>query len=222
MMLEYLIPQASSFAHDIDWLFMVILLTVGFWFFVAQGVLFYFIFRFRRKDGVRSLYVAGEDKAEKNWVRIPHFLVIICDIGLIAGTILVWITVKQALPPAEEKVRIIGQQWAWTFVHAGPDGQLDTDDDITVVDELHVKADTVYHFELLSKDVIHSFSVPVFRLKQDAVPGRVITGWFKPTKTGQFDIQCAEMCGLGHGVMGARLRIETKEEHAQWMSEQAA
>lgn len=84
-MLEYLIPQASSFAHDIDWLFMVILLTVGFWFFVAQGVLFYFIFRFRRKDGVRSLYVAGEDKAEKNWVRIPHFLVIICDIGLIAG-----------------------------------------------------------------------------------------------------------------------------------------
>ena len=221
-MLEYLVPQAASFARDIDWLFMVILITVGFWFIVAQGVFFYLIFRFRRKDGVRPLYVTGEEKAEKNWVRIPHFLVIVCDLGLIAATILVWINVKQTLPPAEEKVRIIAQQWAWTFVHAGPDGQLDTADDITIVDELHVKADTVYHFELLSKDVIHSFSVPVFRLKQDAVPGRVITGWFKPTKTGQFDIQCAEMCGLGHGVMAARIRIETKEEYDKWMSEQTA
>jgi cytochrome c oxidase subunit 2 len=219
-MLEYLVPQAASFARDIDWLFTVIFITVGFWFLVAQGALFYFIFRFRRKDGVRSLYVAGEDKAEKRWVSYPHYLVILCDLGLIAGTILVWVNVKQALPPVEEKVRIVGQQWAWTFVHAGPDGQLDTADDIARVDELHVKADTVYHFELLSKDVIHSFSVPVFRLKQDAVPGRVITGWFKPTKTGEFDIQCAEMCGLGHGLMAARIRIETKEEYDKWMSEQ--
>jgi len=219
-MLEYLLPQAASFAHDIDWLFTVIFITVGFWFVVAQGVLFYFIFRFRRQDGVRSLYVAGEVKAEKQWVSIPHYLVILCDLGLIAGTILVWINVKQALPAAEERVRIVGQQWAWTFVHAGPDGQLDTADDITRIDELHVKENTVYHFELLSKDVIHSFSVPVFRLKQDAVPGRVITGWFKPTKTGQFDIQCAEMCGLGHGVMAARIQIETKEEYDKWMSEQ--
>jgi cytochrome c oxidase subunit 2 len=219
-MLEYLVPQAASFARDIDWLFMVIFITVGFWFLVAQGVLFYFIFRFRRKDGVRSLYVAGEEKTEKQWVSIPHFLVIVCDIGLIIGTILVWISVKQTLPPAEEKIRIVGQQWAWTFVHAGPDGQLDTADDITLVDELHVKADTVYHFELLSKDVIHSFSVPVFRLKQDAVPGRVITGWFKPIKTGQFDIQCAEMCGLGHGLMAARIQIETKDQYDKWMSEQ--
>lgn len=219
-MLEYLLPQAASFAHDIDWLFTVIFITVGFWFVVAQGVLFYFIFRFRRQDGVRSLYVAGEVKAEKQWVSIPHYLVILCDLGLIAGTILVWINVKQALPAAEERVRIVGQQWAWTFVHAGPDGQLDTADDITRIDELHVKENTVYHFELLSKDVIHSFSVPVFRLKQDAVSGRVITGWFKPTKTGQFDIQCAEMCGLGHGVMAARIQIETKEEYDKWMSEQ--
>lgn len=219
-MLKYLVPQAASFAGDIDWLFTVILLTVGFWFLVAQGVLFSFIFRFRRKDGVRALYVTGEQKAEKRWIAIPHLLVIVCDIGLIAGTILVWINVKQTLPPAQEKVRIIAQQWAWTFVHAGPDGQLDTADDITMIDELHVKTDTVYHFELISKDVIHSFSVPVFRLKQDAVPGRVITGWFKPTQTGQFDIQCAEMCGLGHGLMAARIHIESKEEHDKWMNEQ--
>jgi cytochrome c oxidase subunit 2 len=117
-------------------------------------------------------------------------------------------------------VRIIGQQWAWTFVHPGPDKKLDTSDDLTLIDELHVQADTVYYFELTSKDVIHSFSVPVFRLKQDAVPGRVITGWFKPILTGQFDIQCAEMCGLGHGLMVARIMIESQDEHEKWLSAQ--
>jgi cytochrome c oxidase subunit 2 len=221
-MIAYLVPRAASFASDIDWLFTVIFLTVGFWFLVAQGVLFFFIFRFRRKAGVRTQYISGELKSEKKWISIPHFLVILCDIGLIVGTILVWINVKQAFPPAEETVRVIGQQWAWTFVHPGPDQKLGTADDITTIDELHVKADTVYHFELTSKDVLHSFSVPVFRLKQDAVPGRVITGWFKPTVTGQFDIQCAEMCGLGHGLMAARIVIESKDEHEKWMSAQRA
>jgi len=219
-MISYLVPRAASFAGDIDWLFTVIFLTVGFWFLVAPGVLFSFIFRFRRKDGVRTQYVTGELKSEKKWISVPHLLVIVCDIGLIAGTILVWVNVKQAFPPAEETVRVIGQQWAWTFVHPGPDKQLGTADDITTIDELHVKAGTVYHFELSSKDVLHSFSVPVFRLKQDAVPGRVITGWFKPTATGQFDIQCAEMCGLGHGLMAARIVIESPDEHTAWMSAQ--
>jgi cytochrome c oxidase subunit 2 len=66
--------------------------------------------------------------------------------------------------------------------------------------------------------VLHSFSVPAFRLKQDAIPGRVITGWFKPTKTGAFDIQCVEICGVGHGLMPARIFIETPEQHAAWMA----
>lgn len=219
-MIEYLVPRAASFASDIDWLFTVILLTVGFWFLVAQGILFAFIFRFRRRDGVRTQYISGELKSEKKWISVPHLLVIGCDIGLIVGTILVWINVKQALPPADETVRIIAQQWAWTFVQPGPDGKLDTADDITTIDELHVKANAVYHFELTSNDVIHSFSVPAFRLKQDAVPGRIITGWFKPIQTGQFDIQCAEMCGIGHGLMGARITIASQEEHERWMSAQ--
>lgn len=218
-MIEYLIPQAATFAKDIDWLFTVIFLTVGFWFLVAQGTLFYFVFRFRRKAGVRAQYITGEQKSEKRWISIPHALVILCDVGIIAATILVWINVKQYMPPAEEKLRIIAQQWAWTFVHPGPDGTLDTADDITVINELHVKANTVYHFELMSTDVVHSFSVPAFRLKQDAIPGRVITGWFEPTMRGEFDIQCAEMCGIGHALMAARLSIESAEQHAKWMTE---
>jgi cytochrome c oxidase subunit 2 len=67
-------------------------------------------------------------------------------------------------------------------------------------------------------DVLHDFSVPIFRLKQDAIPGREITGWFEPTITGEYGIQCAEMCGIGHGIMGARLILQNAETHQNWIS----
>ncbi|HEY8432868.1 MAG TPA: cytochrome c oxidase subunit II [Sandaracinaceae bacterium] len=217
-MIESLVPQASSYAADIDNLILLIAILVGFWFFVAQGVFFYFIFRFRHREGVKGKYVTGEAKSEKRWVTIPHMLVLACDLVIIGAAIAVWVDVKQTLPEPDRTVRVIAQQWAWTFVHPGPDGRLDTEDDITTTDELHVSVGTLYHYELEARDVVHSFSVPAFRLKQDAVPGRRIVGWFEPTRTGTFDIQCAEICGIGHGLMGARVVIETPEEHAAWMA----
>jgi len=69
--------------------------------------------------------------------------------------------------------------------------------------------------------VLQCFFVPAFRYKQDAIPGRIYTGWFKPTETGTFDILCAEICGLGHGVMGAKLVVERPEEHAAWLQQHA-
>ena len=124
------------------------------------------------------------------------------------------------MPPADETVRVIAQQWAWTFVHAGADGVLDTEDDVATVDDLRLKVNTTYHYELTSRDVLHCFSIPLFRLKQDTIPGREIKGWFRPTMTGEYDVQCAEMCGIGHGVMAARVTIHTEEEYAKWLSEQ--
>jgi len=122
------------------------------------------------------------------------------------------------LPEPDATVRIIAQQWAWSFVHPGPDGKLDTDDDIKTVDDLHLEVGKTYHYLLESRDVLHSLSIPVFRLKQDAIPGRVVTGWFKPITTGEHDIQCAEICGIGHGLMPARVILETPEQHAAWMA----
>lgn len=217
-MIEYFVPNASSFGGDIDNLFLLIFVIVGFWFILTEVTLFYFVFRFRKKDGDKAQYITGEKHHETKWIHWPHYAVIVCDVVLIAYTIIVWVNIKQTLPPAEEKIRIIGQQWTWIFVHPGPDHKLDTADDISTVNDLHVKVDTVYHFELQSTDVLHSFSVPVFRLKQDAIPGRSITGWFEPTKTGEFDIQCAEMCGIGHGIMAARIIIESSASHEQWMA----
>ncbi len=220
-MIESLLDNVSTYGGKIDNLFTLITIIVGVWFILAEAVLFYFIIRYRRKEGVKAQYVTGEKKKEHNWIAYPHYLIILCDIVIIAGAVMVWYEVKQKLPPADEIIRVTGRQWSWIFTHPGPDGVLDTADDIETVDKLHVKVDTNYHFQLESKDVIHSFSVPVFRLKQDAIPGRVITGWFNPTKTGEYDVQCAEICGIGHGIMAARISIETPEAHQAWLDEQS-
>ena len=217
-MIERLVPAASSYASDIDGLFSIIFWIVLFWLLVCETVFFWLIFRFKKKDGVPTQYVTGELESEKRWITIPHLFVLVFDVVIIVLAVKVWYDIKQDLPPAERTVQVISQQWAWTFVHPGPDGELGSADDITKVNELHVEVDTLYHYKLESKDVLHSFSVPVFRLKQDAIPGRVITGWFTPTLTGTWDVQCAEICGIGHGLMAARIHIESPEQHAAWMA----
>jgi len=178
---------------------------------------FWLIFRFRAKEGVPAQYLTGSEKHVQRWLTIPHYLIIACDIVIIIAAIKVWVEVKQHMPAVDEEVRVVGQQWAWTFVHPGADGKLDTPDDIVTTDDLHVQVGRTYRFLLESKDVLHSFSVPVFRLKQDAVPGRTIAGWFKAIKTGSYDIQCAEICGIGHGVMNGRIHIESPADHQAWV-----
>jgi cytochrome c oxidase subunit 2 len=216
--MEQFLQQASTYAADIDWLFWLITAIVGFWFFVAQGVFFGFLIKYRRKPGEKAGYVEGKSKEEKKWITIPHFLIILCDIVILVGAVKVWNRVKLDMPPADATIRVQARQWAWIFQHPGSDGKLDTSDDIRTTDELHLLNNTTYHFELTAKDVLHSFSIPVFRLKQDAVPGRTIRGWFKTQAVGEFDIQCAEMCGIGHGLMAAKLFIEREDAHASWMS----
>ena len=218
-MVERLIQQASSYAHSIDGLILLVAVLVGFWFLLAEGIFFWLIWRFRAKPGVKSEYITGKEKHLKRWITIPHALVLVCDVFIIIGAVHVWYNVKQHLPEADATVRVIGQQWAWIFQHPGLDNELDTGDDIWTTDDLYVAADRTYHFQLQSRDVLHDFSVPVFRLKQDAVPGRTITGWFRPTKTGTFDIQCAEICGIGHGVMAGRIHVQQVDEHAAWIAQ---
>ena len=220
-MIERYVEALSTYASSIDNLILLIGVLVGFWLVLCEVLFFYFIVRFRAKDGRRAEYITGEEKSHKRWISYPHLLVLVCDVFIVFFAVKVWYEVKQQLPEPYETVRIVGQQWAWSFVHPGADHELRTADDIKTVDELHVEVGKVYHFKLEARDVLHSFSVPVFRLKQDAVPGRVITGWFEATETGTHDIQCAEICGIGHGVMSARIVIESPERHAAWVAEQS-
>ena len=222
-MIESYLPQASTFAGDIDWLFSMVFWIVGAWFLVCSGVFFWLVFKFRVPNGSQATaeYITGEEKSQKRWVTIPHLLVLFCDVFIIYGAVKVWYDVKQYLPPPDQEIQIIAQQWAWTFVHPGADQKFDTADDIHTVNELRLQEDAVYHYHLSSNDVMHDFSVPVFRLKQDAIPGRVITGWFTPTESGEFDIQCAEICGIGHGLMPARLVVEDAAAHTAWLTERS-
>ena len=224
-MLDYLffyqvvLDTVSSYASDIDDVILLIGWFVAFWLFAAEFAFFALLWLFRKKDGVKAQYITGEEAHQKRWVTIPHLMVLICDVFIIVGAVRVWVDVKQTLPPPDSEIRVISQQWAWSFQHPGADNVLDTDDDIFTGEELRVSADKVYHFHLSSLDVMHDFSVPVFRLKQDAIPGRTIVGWFKAEKTGTYDIQCAEMCGIGHGLMPGVIVIETPEQHMAWVND---
>ncbi len=217
-MMERILEQASSYAADVDRVIFVVALLGGFWLLLTEAVLFYFLFRYRRGRQAKAKYLTGETHREKAWIHWPHNLVILCDVVIVAFAMMAWYDIKQDLPVADATIRIVGQQWAWRFVHPGSNGELGSAEDVETVDELHLQVDKTYHFKLESSDVLHSFSVPVFRLKQDAVPGRIITGWFKPTKIGTYDIQCAEICGIGHGIMVAKLIVESEDDYAQWIA----
>ena len=219
MILNSLLPVASTYAADIDRLFDVITLLVGIPFLIASFLFFSFIMRFRKKEGVSAQYITGTEHQYMKWIHRAHIPILTFDVIIVVMAVNVWYDVKQDLPESNSTVRVIAQQWAWTFVHPGPDNVLDTADDITTINELHVSNNALYHYKLEARDVIHNFSVPAFRLKQDAIPGRVITGWFEPTMTGEFDIQCAEICGIGHGLMPARIHIESPAQHAAWVAE---
>ncbi len=213
------IPEGSSFAANVDFVIWLIAVITGVWFLATVGIFAWLLWRFRAKTDDKGQYVTGDEPELKRWVTWPHALILICDIFIIVVAVQVWVDVKQTLPEADSTIRVIGQQWAWTFVHPGPDNELDTPDDIYTVDELYLAAGRTYHYKLSSVDVLHDFSVPIFRLKQDAIPGREITGWFQPTITGEYGIQCAEMCGIGHGIMGARLILQHPDDHDAWIEQ---
>jgi cytochrome c oxidase subunit 2 len=217
-MIDHAVAEVSTFAKDVDFLVVLICALVGFWFFVAEGVLLFLVLKYRAKEGGQAAYIDGTDPKHTRFISWPHRAILLCDVVIVAFAVKAWVEIKQTMPKPDQTVRVIAQQWSWTFQTPGPDNLLDTADDIKTLDELHVIVGQTVQFQLVSPDVIHSFSVPVFRLKQDAIPGRVIKGWFKTTQTGTYDIQCAEICGIGHGVMAGHIVIEQPEQYAEWVA----
>lgn len=120
-----------------------------------------------------------------------------------------------------EKVQILAQQWAWNFRYAGKDGVFNTDDDVVTLNDLRLPVGKKIVFQLTAKDVIHSFYLPNARLKVDAIPGRVTRMWvqFKKDKAGVWDIACAEMCGVYHYRMAAKLTTYSQEDYDEWLGE---
>jgi len=130
-----------------------------------------------------------------------------------------WSRIKMTMPETDFVVQVNAKQFNWQVTYAGADGKFGTADDKMLLDEMHVPVNKVVRVILKSQDVIHSFFVPQFRIKQDAVPGREIRVWFDATKPGKYEWPCAELCGFGHSGMRGWIYVHTPEEYGKWAAE---
>jgi cytochrome c oxidase subunit 2 len=133
-----------------------------------------------------------------------------------------WNFEKVAANPKTVRLEINAHQWAWDARYAGPDGKFNTEDDIVTWNEIKIPVGVPIYVELTSTDVIHSFYLPNFRTKMDAVPGQVNRFWFQAKEGGDFDIGCAQHCGTHHYKMKALLSVVSPEEFSAWHAEASA
>ncbi len=117
------------------------------------------------------------------------------------------------------RIEVNAHRWAWDARQAGSDGQFNTPDDIVTVNEIRVPVDTKVIFQLAATDVIHSFNLPNFRVKVDAIPGRLSRIWIQGKSVGSYEIGCAQHCGVHHYKMRGRLIVMPKDEYARWAAE---
>ncbi len=209
----WLPERISTYAPAIDRLFYIVLAITGTAFVLVQGTLLYFLVRYRGGAGRRATYTHGNTLVEIIWTAVPAAILIV----LAFYSQRVWSYVRGTPPATDLQVQILAEQFAWNIRYAGPDGRFDTSDDITTINQLHLPVDEPVLLHLKSKDVIHSFFVPQFRVKQDAVPGITTRLWVQVTKAGTYDIACAELCGLGHYRMRGFLTAEPRDTFAQWL-----
>ncbi|HSA59151.1 MAG TPA: cytochrome c oxidase subunit II [bacterium] len=219
-MMQWFPENISTYGQGVDHVIQVIYWIVGAWFVVVEGLFLYFILRYRRKDGVRAAYEPGTSGKALAWILIPAVVILGFDVGidLVQGP--VWNEIKLTLPAKPDQIiRIKGKQFVWDITHPGRDGALDTADDIQTLNQLNVPLNAKIVFELTAEDVIHSLWLPNLRLKQDAVPGRTIKGWFQATKEGDYPLACAELCGSGHGTMRGQLHVLNPADYQKWLDE---
>lgn len=220
-----ILPKAiSTYAHQVDNLFYAILAITGFFFVLTEGLLVYFLIRYRAREGGRAKHTHGNHTLELVWTFIPG-LILFCLAVFQTGA---WGEIKLManMPDPDDpevfNVQVFGKQFEWHFRYPGPDRTFGTNDDITAMADLHVPVDTVVMVHLRTRDVLHSFFLPNVRLKQDLLPGHTIPQWFEVTETGTFEIMCAELCGVGHTKMKGNLIVQTREEVDAWLAEELA
>jgi cytochrome c oxidase subunit 2 len=218
--MRWLPENASTYGADVDGVIRIIWYTTVVWFFLTIGTIVAFLILYRRRDGRRAAYVRGERLREAVWLLVPVVVVLVLDLWLDFRGAPVWAKVKIEKPATELVIQVTGKQFNWDVLYPGPDGRFGTPDDRQFLDELHVPVNRPVRVVLKSKDVVHSFFLPNFRVKQDAVPGRAIEGWFEATKTGTYELPCAMLCGFGHSGMKGYLFVHPPEEYDAWVKEQ--
>lgn len=211
--------SVSTFGAEIDSIYTLILYVTGVMFVIVEAALIYFIVRYRRREGQKAEFIHGHKGAEILWTAVPFVLV-----GLLAfRSADTWLQVKGVdnAPDDAIELRVAAKQFEWNVTYPGPDGRLDTDDDFVDRNALHIPVGRAVRVMLESEDVIHSFFLPEFRVKQDVVPGMQTAVWFEATRTGEFVLGCAELCGLGHYRMRGTVTVQEPEAFERWQREES-
>src|SRR5437764_633920 len=232
--------QASTHAAEVDqmtiyvhWLMLVL--------FVGWGLFFIFVlFRFRRSANPKASYTGAKGKISKG---LEVGVALIEVFLLVFYAIPAWAKRVKAFPAESEAVvvRVVAEQFAWNIHYPGPDGRFgrtdvklvsadnplgldrkdpNAKDDVTTINQLNLPTDRPVLVHLSSKDVIHSFGLYEMRVKQDAIPGMSIPVWFIPTRIGEYDIACSQLCGLGHFRMRGFLSIQSDADYRKWMDDE--
>lgn len=197
--------QASTQAIAVDTMFAFMLGLAGVFLLLVVVPLVYFVVKYRRRDdGDVPPQIKGNTKLEVLWTVVP----VILSLGVFTWGANVFLTQVQP-PPAAEQIYVVGKQWVWKFQHAS--GRQE-------IGELHVPVGQPVRLTMVSQDVIHSFFVPDFRIKQDVLPGRYTTLWFEATRAGDFGAFCAEYCGTDHAVMQTHVVAQEAAAYQQWLA----
>ncbi|HEU4400726.1 MAG TPA: cytochrome c oxidase subunit II [Candidatus Polarisedimenticolia bacterium] len=215
---SWLPEGVSTYSPTIDHMFFLILWVTGVGFVLTEIVLFAFAFRYRRRAGRRATYTHGNGTLEIIWTVVPAVFFVF--LGLMSQR--AWKSIKGEMPHTDEVVTVTASQFNWEIRYRGVDGQFDTPDDVVMNNEMRLPANVPVKIRLRSKDVIHSFFLPQFRLKQDAVPGLTIEVWLQATKTGEYEIACAELCGFGHYSMRGLLTVVEPADYGTWLKQAEA
>jgi cytochrome c oxidase subunit 2 len=205
MSLQLWLDQASEGARDVDHLLLWLLATTAFFIAVTAGPILIFSYWYRRENRVnRRIDYSGVWKLEAAWALIPLVIAML----LFAYSAAFYF--RQRHPPeTAREIHVIGKQWMWKLQH--PEGKRE-------INSLHLPVGVPVKLLMTSQDVIHSFFIPSFRLKQDVLPGQYTTLWFTATKPGRYRLFCAEYCGTDHSRMTGWVTVMPAPDYQRWLA----
>ncbi len=229
-------PLASNWT-SIDSTIDITFWVTGSVFVAVNFFLAYVVYRYRYQKNRRAHY-QPENKRLELWLTAVTALGVV---AMLAPGLVVWAKFVE-VPDDAAEVEVLGQQWQWGFRFPGADGRLGSasiryvsqsnpfgldpgdpnsqDDRLIMSSELHLPVDQSVKVLLRSKDVLHNFAVPQFRVKMDLVPGTISYLWFAPSRLGRFDILCMELCGLAHHAMRGQVVVESRADFQAWLQRQ--
>jgi cytochrome c oxidase subunit 2 len=201
------LPQASTFAEGVDSLYLFIVALSVFFFVLVMGAMAYFMWKYRRQSAdQKTSSITHNGKIEFLWSAIPAVLLVV---------IFIWGEIdfiKQTAPPTDAiDIRVTGQKWSWTVEYPDYPGKILTSNNVGPRVTMIVPKGRPVRLTMTSRDVIHSFFIPAFRIKRDVVPGRYTNLWFEPTQVGEFNLFCAEYCGDQHSRMTGVIKVVEPE-----------